>query len=307
MIHINRSSVACPGVLDLSDPNSGASKEKTKAIAYYEDQTSTKKPKFSVYRNDSVKLALNKLFNGKCAYCESPLNAVSARDIEHFRPKGQIDLDNGQKPLKPGYYWLAADWDNLFLSCPACNQRQRQLVRDENGELILADEATGKKDLFPFRDGVQVARKPDDDLSQEEPYRLLLNPCEDKPEKHLRFDEEGNAIPKSISGKVSDRASTSIYVYQLKRITLVEERKAQYLQMVAIWDNIELAGQMINTLNPNQKQLVAAGIRMNEKRLLGFIDEGQPYTSTARCLIRPFVTKLREIKREYKNRFGNSI
>lgn len=62
-----------------------------------------------MYSRDSVKLALINLFEGKCAYCESKVNAVAARDIEHYRPKGQIDPGSGEEVIKPGYYWLAAD------------------------------------------------------------------------------------------------------------------------------------------------------------------------------------------------------
>jgi uncharacterized protein (TIGR02646 family) len=307
MIPIDRARVARPAVLDLDNPDSPASKETAKAIAYVQDPANNPKPNFSVYNMDEVKLALIQLFNGKCAYCETSLNAISARDIEHYRPKGQIDPGTGEEVIKPGYYWLAADWDNLLLSCPACNRRQRQLERNADGDFVFADEATGKLDLFPLRPGAQRADGPHVDIATEENFRLLLNPCIDKPDKHLRFDDEGNVIPRRIQGELSDRALQSIEVYQLKRIPLVEERKARYLDLVAFWHNVELTSQMISTLDASQKHLIAASIRFNEENLLGFTDERKPYAGMARWLIKPLIRQLKEIKQHYEATFGESV
>lgn len=60
------------------------------------------------YGHASIRTTLEKMFNGKCAYCESDIGAVSAAHIEHFRPK--------QRYLKLTYHW-----PNLLLSCPRCN------------------------------------------------------------------------------------------------------------------------------------------------------------------------------------------
>ena len=109
MIRISRDNVAQPAVLDLDDPDSLASKEKVKAIAHVKDSNNHPKPNFSVYKHDSVKLALIELFHGKCAYCESPVNAVSARDIEHYRPKGQIDPGTGSLQIGRTYSYPARD------------------------------------------------------------------------------------------------------------------------------------------------------------------------------------------------------
>ena len=55
-----------------------------------------------------VKPDLEKLYNKKCAYCETNISAGGFFHIEHYRPKNE-------------YYWLAYSWDNLLLSCPKCN------------------------------------------------------------------------------------------------------------------------------------------------------------------------------------------
>ena len=60
------------------------------------------------YGKPAVRTALNKMFDGKCAYCESFVGAVATPHIEHFRPKNI-------------YVSLTFEWTNLHLSCPICN------------------------------------------------------------------------------------------------------------------------------------------------------------------------------------------
>src|SRR4051812_14049164 len=62
---------------------------------------------------------LMKLFNEKCAYCESVISNTQPGDVEHYRPKGRLrDLDgtvvriilNGSVCEHPGYWWLCYEW-----------------------------------------------------------------------------------------------------------------------------------------------------------------------------------------------------
>lgn len=63
------------------------------------------------YQHSQIKLALKKLFNGKCAYCESRITHIDYGHIEHFHPK------NGPH-ARPD---LTFEWSNLFLACAVCN------------------------------------------------------------------------------------------------------------------------------------------------------------------------------------------
>lgn len=63
------------------------------------------------YGHSDVKAALNQLFLGKCAYCESKITHVDYGHIEHFRPK------RGPR-ARPD---LTFEWTNLFLACGKCN------------------------------------------------------------------------------------------------------------------------------------------------------------------------------------------
>src|SRR4051794_2986460 len=73
-------------------------------------------PKFEDAIWQSLVPTLNDVFNEKCSYCES---LVITAHVDHFRPKlGAINLDNKKAP--DHYWWLAYEWENLYLSCPEC-------------------------------------------------------------------------------------------------------------------------------------------------------------------------------------------
>lgn len=65
----------------------------------------------SRYRKKDVQEKLEKMFHGKCAYCESPIGIVDYGHIEHFRPKVTF----------PKRMYL---WRNFLLSCTKCNSAE---------------------------------------------------------------------------------------------------------------------------------------------------------------------------------------
>ena len=75
-----------------------------------------------VYGHESVKSALKNLQHGKCCFCEAKVSHVSHGDVEHFRPKAGYQIDENAPLVRPGYFWLAYDFSNLFFACQICNQ-----------------------------------------------------------------------------------------------------------------------------------------------------------------------------------------
>jgi len=139
-----------------------------------------------------VRDSLEQLFNGKCAYCERP-----GATIDHFRPKwranrlgGRIDPDH--------YWWLTAEWTNLYACCVECNAR--------------------KANAFPI-DGAPAAPRTFGRQLQEE-LPLLLDPCEDRPENHLRFMASGMVLP------LTRRGEATISLFDLNHRFLVSAREA---------------------------------------------------------------------------------
>src|ERR1700733_6162433 len=151
MIQIDRTKVSKPSVLNKKDWEGKTETER--AIEYYTPYDQTKAAyKFSVYAETEVKEALIELFKGKCAYCESTFLHVYAGDIEHFRPKAEIE--EATPYTKPGYYWLAAEWDNLLLSCRNCNQKLKHSIYCKVSKTTM-----GKMNQFPLTDPSKYVRR----------------------------------------------------------------------------------------------------------------------------------------------------
>jgi len=203
-----------------------AAAELERAIAFFTDpanyandvKMSTAKFTFAVYKDPALAAKLEARFGRKCAYCESDFAHVTPKDIEHFRPKSEIDT--GTKTLQPGYYWLAGEWENLLVSCPDCNRARKHEVPGQPKKMKL-----GKETQFPLADERRRVRA-GAPLQQEEPVRLLLNPCCDDPEEHLAFDDDGLIHPRpDANGNLSAMGTASITVYALQRKELVEKRR----------------------------------------------------------------------------------
>lgn len=198
-----------------------AERDLIKAINYYGDPTKfdnnrkitkEKAIKYEAYSHPEIKELLKSVFNSKCAYCESFVAHIEPGDIEHFRPKAEVLTLDGEE-LIPGYYWLGANWNNLLLSCTHCNRPNKQLINGE-GELVTM----GKANKFPLSDESKRLRSHNDAITSEDAYVLIINPCEEDPEEHLSFEENGQIIPKDSKGE------KSIEVYGLYRADLVQRR-----------------------------------------------------------------------------------
>jgi uncharacterized protein (TIGR02646 family) len=220
VIHINR---------NITEPDSivnDADSEHLEAEAFYKvDREKFKAFNHKVFRQPDVKKALENQFNKKCAYCESKVTPTSNIDKEHFRPKGSIIDKEKSVSIKPGYYWLAAKWDNLLLACANCN-RTGTFETIEGISFV-----SGKLDKFPLSDESKRYAK-GGSLEEEEKVRLLINPCVDYPESWIDYDEIGMIYPrKGLSSHEREKVKTSIKTYGLYRNGLTSSRKEHLLVM----------------------------------------------------------------------------
>lgn len=180
-----------------------------------------KKPVFKVYKSAAVVAELEAIFGEKCAYCESVYGHVGPMDVEHYRPKsGYLDEKGGL--CKPGYFWLAADWNNLLASCPDCNRERKQVLRIKGGKLVKTK--AGKANRFPIADERARATTPAG-LAAEVP--LLLNPCVDQPSDHLRFRSDGFVdVAETPQEAALPKGRRTIEVCGLERDRLRGQRRA---------------------------------------------------------------------------------
>lgn len=285
MIKIDRNKVPKPIVLE------GKGKTETaNAIAYYDPYDDTKGAfKFKVYSDPEVKGALIELFNGKCAYCESTFLHVYSGDVEHFRPKGEIEEAVPEK--KPGYYWLAADWDNLLLSCRNCNQKLTHSIYG-----VPIKKTMGKMNQFPLSDATKYVRKHDhpNGIADEEVYRILLNPCIDDPELHLEYGDEGVIRPKKDANNASSvKGKKSIDVYVLQRVPLVQSREKVLIDIQAQIQRVIEATQNFNQFldnpDPALRFYFEKILKRELERLKKFLNLEEQYVGMARQVIGQFL------------------
>ena len=196
-----------------------------------------------VYGSKAVKHALISSQHGKCAFCESRITVVSHGDVEHYRPKAGWDQEDGAGLVKPGYYWLAYDWNNLFLSCQICNQ-------------------SCKRNIFPLINPASRARSHKDRLGDELP--MLIHPGEDDPEKLIGWR---GSVPRAIGG--DPRARATIRILRLDRPELRDARREHLDQVMRdrqmvkdvadlLKRGVTLSRQVIDNVAAMREQLEAA-------------------------------------------------
>ena len=245
MMWVDRSTVAIPSAL-VRGTGSLADREYQKGSAYYASLERNRQRgafQFTAYRHPSVRQALERLFHGKCAYCETPIVEAQPGDIDCYRPKAGVMSANGEL-LASLYWWLASEWSNLYLVCPDCNRVSRRGSGDGNYH--------GKGGRFPIEDERKRASNlaSAEQLIAEKP--LLLDPCEPGVEQHLVFSADGLVSSSTLRGV------TTIEVLGLNRLALVDARR----RVATMFENL------INTIAQTSGESSSTLLRENVAEML---------------------------------------
>lgn len=253
-----------------------------------------KKMTFSRYKSKDVVGSLLSLFHKKCAYCESSFTATQPVDIEHYRPKGKVEgLDDHL-----GYWWLAADWENLLPSCIDCNRRRGQAFLIDGQFQMGASElaadigvnlgggnkqfavgvmrnvsiSAGKQMIFPLSDESKRVSEPGS-IDLEEP--LLLDPCRDQPDQHLEFvalpylDTQVSIVTarELNDGSLDRKGIASILVYGLNRLELVQERTKVLRDLEFLFDLYISLAESKSSINKTKRSAVNLISNLDEEIL----------------------------------------
>jgi uncharacterized protein (TIGR02646 family) len=184
----------------------------------------------SIYNSDTVRETLETIQKNKCCYCETK-STRSNSDVEHFRPKAAYSSDFKGKSMYPGYFWMAYDWDNLFLACQVCNQ-------------------IFKNDFFPVED--EKTRAQLNAFNIENENSLFVHPSKDEPENEIEYREsrpfgKTEKGKKTIAylgfgslehGKEFNLEYSSKHKIRINR--LFEERETFYQEKAKIYQTIKL-------------------------------------------------------------------
>lgn len=253
MIHVDRQRVPVPSIL-TSELVDQARKELEKYFSIDRQQRSQSRFPFNKKLWDETFPDLQNLFLNKCAYCESPIIIMEGL-VDHFRPIG--DAIGLEKQIFPdGYWWLAYNWENLYLVCKDC--------------------AATKSNRFPVAGAYPEPMSFGEKLRQDQ--ALLLDPCYDQPAAYLQFQADGSVIPverpdpATSSGEPGyNRGEITIEILGLNRRALLAAR-----------------GQEAGRLMDNWKRLVGGPLELAEKNLpalLEAISDQAPFAGMARSLL----------------------
>ena len=162
------------------------------------------------YADHSVHRQLNKLYNGKCAFCESDVRAGSAVQIDHYRPKNGVI----EEPMHRGYYWLGYEWTNLLPICAKCNRSKTHSFPIDPAGLRQYSHPSFVNGSFNSSEHLISSQG----LLNEQP--LIVNPEIADPANYFMFIPSGK-----IKGKGQYASDETIRICSLNRKDLRLARK----------------------------------------------------------------------------------
>ncbi|ANF52906.1 hypothetical protein A0O34_21330 [Chryseobacterium glaciei] len=207
--------------------------------------------------------ALREVFKGKCAYCESPISFNRTQsEYDHFRPKGGArGLD--KEFSTDHYWWLAYNWNNIYLSCSHCNQYKSTWFPVEGKRIPLNT---------PYKEVVDNEKA------------LLIDPCIDKPEEHLIFNEQGGIEA------ISSKGITTIEILKLDRSELVNSRLEALKELYGEW---ELLLKLLRKKESNRDDIKKLYDAWQYKYT---IHSGEPYLGIQRFMLSKWLGNRPEIQ-----------
>ncbi len=214
------------------------------------------KRNFSGYADEKTKKALQELYAGgnviehngeklydpKCAYCESTSAVVASLEVEHYRPKKAVTEEVSHK----GYYWLAYEWTNLIYACSKCNEQGAK-----GNQFPILGKRQFSEPMIESGINYDAFKASHTDLITEQP--LLLHPEIDRDFKsHFRFRPNGTIE------SLSPRGKETIRICKLDRPLLNKERKLVLINLISGLEAIILA---FNTRNESTEEDVKSLLR----------------------------------------------
>ncbi|GKS83621.1 AAA family ATPase [Acidovorax sp. SUPP1855] len=214
MQHIERETEPTPEVLRGS-----AATLQRETLARFMADTDEKRSQSKIYRSElnfehpSLKIALARLFHGRCAFCEAERETTPY----HFRPPEEALPYERSEQAHLYYSWLALAWQNFYAICSSCRPRETNYFpvlgkRAEIPRPALFEQFAGNNNgLWPATD-YPPREKP-----------LLLDPCTDRNfHTHLWVGKDG-----ALWG-LTRRGTFTIEHFQLNSWELAEERRCRH-------------------------------------------------------------------------------
>ena len=248
-------------------------KEHKRALDFFSKPTPDKRQQhfeFKLYRHPPLRNALEQLFHGKCAFCETNYSAVSPMDVENFRPKGgAIGIDGKLSPLH--YWWLAYEWFNLYPACAECNR--------------------SKGSRFPVEGERAAIGATEAELHKEK--ALLMDPCVDHPEYDFIFSPTGDVGSNSIRGR------KTIDTYNLNRAPLVARRRNHGVFLQDQWKRV--------TYLMTQKKIREVELNNELKILKAFLLPHREFIAMSRACLQQWAIEFYKLHPKLASTFDSFV
>lgn len=210
MIYVERNSIPVPEVFYSKEIEIAKKRLEEFYLKSKESRSQQKYSQpFEKELRDKFLEPLREIFKGKCAYCESYISLDNAHsEYDHFRPRGGArGLD--KEFSTDHYWWLTYNWNNIYLSCSHCNQYKSTWFPVDGQRIPLN---TSYKEIIYHEKA------------------LLIDPCIDRPEEHLIFNEQGGIEA------ISSKGTTTIEILKLDRSELVNARLEVLKELYGEWE-----------------------------------------------------------------------
>jgi uncharacterized protein (TIGR02646 family) len=166
------------------------------------------------FKSDTVRNQLKaKQFN-KCCFSEAKFLGDYPH-VEHFRPKGRVDLIGTKTQLYPGYYWLAYDWDNLFYC--------KQIIN-----------TSYKRNFFPLANENERNSNHNDNHVEQ---NIFIDPGKENPRDYITFYKD-EPTPRNVKGDIN------IKYLGLRHPHFVEARAKRYAELSGLKEQVDIGVAM---------------------------------------------------------------
>ncbi len=213
MIYIDRNRVPIPSLL-----KNGENPLEEEILFRLKNRSKFKQARFKSDDNflNEIYENLIKLFDNKCAYCESEI--LNNGIIDRFRPSDSVIDTEGDS--YEGYYYLSTSWFNLYLSCHECHRYKSNYFPVIGARIDPPDSQTyidyGKLKNY---------------VSKEQ--ALLVDPCDIDAHNEIqfRYHRDGHVTAHT------KKANYTIELLQLNRSNLIRERAERIIFLTEFLNN----------------------------------------------------------------------
>jgi energy-coupling factor transporter ATP-binding protein EcfA2 len=208
-----------PAPACLSDQRSARAREVLGGI-FLEDKRLAAQSRIAMSRfaveDAELQLAVERLFNGRCAFCdaEDSIRPYRIRPAEEAGPSGAAPPEDADRSHLY-YTWLVNAWQNIYAICPGCDPAEPSIF-----------PVSGRRCHLPGEEEIRsyIERPVGHWRGQIRERPLFLDPCGNED-----YRRNLACLPNGIIVPLSSRGEATVHHFSLNRTELAERRARRLL------------------------------------------------------------------------------